>query len=588
MSSPRSTVFDDIYFSPDDGPAETAHVFLRGNNLPEAWAGRDGFTIGELGFGTGLNFLCAAALFEDTNADGILDYVAVEKYPLTAAAIGAALRPFAARLGEARFEAFLRDYPLLIPGFHRVMVSPRVRLTLVFDDVLVALGAVTAPRGVDAWFLDGFAPAKNPDMWSPPVFRELARLSRARTTLATFTVAGVVRRGLAEAGFAVEKRPGFGRKKEMLGGHYAGAGAQDAPPVPRRVAVIGGGLAGTAAAWALRARDAVPVIFEAGSALAAGASGNPAGLCNPRLSAARTAASDVYAAGYARAVRLFPRMDSGWRAGGNLHLAHTPEREKKFTAATQSWGWDEAHWRWLDRATASGMAGVALPAGGVFLPDAGSVDPGALCRAYAADIETRCGGAVMPVRMEAGWRVGDEDFDAVVIAGGTGALGLCPALPLEPVRGQMTLARGDERTAALAVNLCYGGYCGRAADGIHVVGATFGRGDADTARRDADDADNLAKLDAVMPGWGAALSPVGARAAVRTAAKDRFPVAGMIEDGLYISAAHGSHGIVTTLAAGELIADMITGSVRSLPPGSAESLSPHRFAARLRRKRDRG
>ncbi|MBU0800633.1 MAG: tRNA (5-methylaminomethyl-2-thiouridine)(34)-methyltransferase MnmD, partial [Alphaproteobacteria bacterium] len=162
MSSPHSTMFDDIYFSPDDGPAETNHVFLQGNNLPARWAGRDVFTVAELGFGTGLNFLLTAKLFMENNShEGWLDYVAVEKYPLTAAAIDAALRPFGDDLPLALFDEFLAAYPPLIPGYHRINLGGRVRLTLLFDDVMKALPGLRVPRGVDAWFLDGFAPAKN-------------------------------------------------------------------------------------------------------------------------------------------------------------------------------------------------------------------------------------------------------------------------------------------------------------------------------------------------------------------------------------------------------------------------------------------
>jgi tRNA 5-methylaminomethyl-2-thiouridine biosynthesis bifunctional protein len=572
-------MFDDIYFSPDDGPAETNHVFLKGNNLPARWARRNVFTVAELGFGTGLNFLLTAKLFmENYPQDGWLDYVAVEKYPLTATAIDAALRPFGDDLPLSLFDEFLAAYPPLIPGYHRINLGGRVRLTLLFDDVMKALPDLRVPRGVDAWFLDGFAPAKNPDMWQTPVFAEMARLSAPDATCATFTVAGMVKRGLTEAGFAIEKRPGFGRKREMLVGAYKGAGTSASITPPARVAIIGGGLAGTSAAWALRQRAIPAVIFESGNDLAPGASGNAAGLCNPRLSAVRTPQTDVYAAGYARAIKAFPALDLSFIARGNLHLMHTPEREKKFSGTAATWGWSTDHLRVLDCAAASNVAGIDLPCGGVFLPDTGLTDPAALCRAYAVDTIIRTGMTVSPQRDGAGWRIDDEYFDAVILAHGHAATDLL-TLPLEPVRGQITTALVTANSG-LAVNLCYGGYMGAARDGQHIIGATFQRGDEDVDVRAADDAENIAKLSAIFPELAAQMIPVSARAAVRCAARDRFPVAGVAGENLYVSTAHGSHGLVTSLAAAEMIADMITGSVLSLPESSVRALSPHRFVLR--------
>lgn len=583
MSHLRSTDFDDIYFSPDDGPAETTHVFLNGNNLPAAWAGRDVCTIGELGFGTGLNFLMAASLFMKNNEAGqSLDYVAVERFPLSAAAIDAALRPFAGRIGAALFDEYIAALPPRIAGYHRVsLCGGRIRLTLMIDDVAAALPGLRVPRGVDAWFLDGFAPAKNPAMWQPEIFAQMARLSAPGASYATFTVAGIAKRGLVAAGFTVEKRPGFGRKREMLAGRFTGDGMAWTGRVPQRVAVMGGGLAGTAAAWALARRGIAPVIFERAPHIAAGASGNPVGLCNPRLSAARTPQSTVYAAGYGRAVKLFPGMDAGFTPCGNLHLAQDEDRTKKFTSATAQWGWAEDHMRWLDAAAAGDVAGAAMPCGGVWLPDTGAVEPGALCRAYAAGIDARVGAEAVPQRDGVGWRIDGEYFDALVAANGMGARDLMD-VPIEPVRGQVTFVRGGAAMPEIRANLCYGGYLGAARGGLYTVGATFQRGQDDVAPRPADDAENIAKLAAVLPMLADGMAAVQSRAAVRCAARDRFPVAGAVDDGLYLSTAHGSHGIVTSLAAAEMIADIMTGTVLSLPQESAGALSPLRFARRGR------
>lgn len=210
-----------MYFSAEDGLAETAHVFLGGNNLPQDWQGTKRFVIGETGFGTGLNFLATWKLFEETAtlAQG-LDFISFEKYPLPAAKIARYLQPYEAGF-DGRLQRLLSGYPPLIPGFHRIMLSPQVSLTLIFDDVTEALPKLQAT--VDAWFLDGFKPAANPHMWSPMVFDNMARLSHKGTSLATYTAAGQVRRDLIAAGFTIEKVPGYGRKRHMTIGRYAGA-----------------------------------------------------------------------------------------------------------------------------------------------------------------------------------------------------------------------------------------------------------------------------------------------------------------------------------------------------------------------------
>lgn len=217
----RSAEFDDVYFSAENGLAETQHVFLAGNNLPAAWAGKADFVIGETGFGTGLNFLAVWHLFKQTRQAGQrLHFVSFEKFPLSRAQIEEALAVWRGDLAE-EMDALLAHYPdQLLPGFHRIIVSSEMTLTVIFDDVNAAIGEMNAQ--VDAWFLDGFKPSSNPEMWSDIVFQNMARCSHKGTTLATFTAAGFVRRGLKAAGFAVEKVPGFGRKREMSIGRFTG------------------------------------------------------------------------------------------------------------------------------------------------------------------------------------------------------------------------------------------------------------------------------------------------------------------------------------------------------------------------------
>lgn len=211
--TPVSATYGDVYFSRESGLAETQHVFLQGNRLPERFADAEHFTIAETGFGTGLNFLCACRLFESVaKPDTHLHFISIEKHPLLPKDLKRALDHFPELYSYA--EKLLQSYPPAIPGLHRIHLSERVHLTLAYGDSFDLFPLLEAK--VDAWFLDGFAPAKNPDMWQEVVFAHLARLSHPGTTAATFTVAGAVQRGLKEAGFSVQKIKGFGRKREML------------------------------------------------------------------------------------------------------------------------------------------------------------------------------------------------------------------------------------------------------------------------------------------------------------------------------------------------------------------------------------
>lgn len=236
---PYASAFDDVYFSSDNGLAETEYVFLQGNHLSERWHDFKGeaFTIAETGFGTGLNFLCAAKLWLQTAPQtAVLHFISTEKYPLCLQDMTKALAlwPALAELSEA----LLAQYESLLQENHLVLFNQRIRLTLLTGDASEQLAKVTIlpsphpsplkgesvyqSHTVNAWFLDGFAPGKNPEMWQATLFKTMAKHSNAETTIATFTSAGAVRRGLIEAGFAIKKRAGFGKKREMLLGHFVG------------------------------------------------------------------------------------------------------------------------------------------------------------------------------------------------------------------------------------------------------------------------------------------------------------------------------------------------------------------------------
>ncbi|WP_047538084.1 tRNA (5-methylaminomethyl-2-thiouridine)(34)-methyltransferase MnmD [Methylotenera versatilis] len=222
LAQPYSTIFQDVYYSSDNGLLETDYVFLQGNKLSSRWQQLETqvFTIIETGFGTGLNFLCAAQLWlNHAPKNATLHFISTEKYPLSLQEITSALQLWPAL---NNFSAqFLAQYSTLINSDKSIrLFDNRVQLTLIIGDATDSLTKTTTPA--DAWFLDGFSPAKNPDMWQPALFAQMARLSKPNTTFATFTSAGVVKRGLQAAGFHVGKQAGFGKKREMLAGDFIG------------------------------------------------------------------------------------------------------------------------------------------------------------------------------------------------------------------------------------------------------------------------------------------------------------------------------------------------------------------------------
>jgi len=581
---PYSNRYGDVYFSADSGLEETRHVFLEANRLPERFAAlRSGesLAIGETGFGTGLNFLCTWQVFRTQAAQGAsLDFFSVEKFPLEDTELEAALAlwPELAELAQELRTRWRRR----VPGWNRWSFDQgRVRLTLVIGDVASALPGL--PVGaMDAWFLDGFSPARNPEMWSPEVMRALARASRPAATLATYTSAGWVRRGLAEAGFVVEKQPGFGRKREMLCGQLPGATVQRAE-TPQVAIVIGGGVAGCAAAYALARRGIGVTLIEQADRLAAGASGNPRGILHARYSAGMNPLHQFVLASYGHALGL---LDEVLPVGGEnraecgvLQLAFS-ENERLRMDKLLCRDWEVPVFRPVNARQASELVGVAVEHGGLWFPSGGWVVPPVVCQRLAGipGIVVRTGLRVENLQRQDGrWLVTGVDgtrgawqmgADMVVVACAHQARRLTPFghFPLTPVRGQVSLLPTTETSRTLQAVVCGDGYCAPAAEGRHVVGATHAFDDEGCDLRAEDHAENLARMSELMPGSMQA-SGEGAdfpgRASVRCSAPGAMPLVGKVADGLYCSLAHGTRGLLTAGLAGELIASQ---ALHTLPP----------------------
>ncbi len=636
---PRSRVFDDVYFSDKSGLDETRYVFLEQNRLAERFAalpasGR--LVIGETGFGTGLNFLCAWQLFEQHAVAGArLHFVSVEKYPLSPAdlqralALWPELKPLADQL--------LKHYVAIHQGFQRITLADgRVTLTLLIGDALEQLPQLDAQ--IDAWFLDGFAPAKNPDMWTAELFVELARLAAPGSTISTFTSTGWVRRLLNAAGFKMKRTPGIGHKWEILRGEFLGWPSDVAPPAPekpwfarpapvtgeRRALVIGAGLAGCATASSLAARGWQVSLLERHDGVAQEASGNPQGVLYLKLSAHGTALSQLIVSGFGYTRRLLETLQRGtdWDDCGVLQLAFNAkeaERHAQLAAA-----FPEDLLQWLDQPEAQHRAGIGLAHGGLYYPEGGWVHPPALCQAQAAqpNIELLSHRDVLELRkVDDQWQAFDGDrllasAPVVVLAGAAEIKRFAQSaeLPLKRIRGQITRLAETAESQALTTVVCAEGYVAPARLGEHTLGASFDFNSDDLTPTIAEHEGNLAMLEEISSDLVSRLhiseQPVEnlqGRAAFRCTSPDYLPIVGPLADreafnqayatlakdarqvpdvacpwldGLYVNSGHGSRGLITAPLSGELLAAWLDNEPLPLPRSVAEACHPNRFALR--------
>jgi tRNA 5-methylaminomethyl-2-thiouridine biosynthesis bifunctional protein len=577
---PRSRLYGDVYFSAEDGLAESRAVFLQGCGLPEAWAGRDRFTVAELGFGTGLNILALLDLWRRSSPpEARLHIFSIEAHPLEAEA---AARALAAWPELADLAALLiARWPGRARGFHRVdLPECRATLDLAVLDVAEALEGWAGPA--DAWFLDGFSPALNPAMWREEVLDLVARRSAPGARAATFTVAGAVRRGLQAAGFAVEKRPGHGRKRERLEARLAG----EAAPRPRpRVAVVGAGVAGASAARALRALGVEPLLVEARSP-GAGASGNPAALVTPRLDAGLGPVARLAAQAFARAVTVYGQSPETLIGRGVLQLASGDRDPERFARIAASDLFEPDSLVVLEAEAASVRLGEPTPLAAFDQRAALVVEPAAALAAWAGPFLR--GEAARLERRGQAWALLDAagellvEADAVILAGGVATSALAPDAVLTPVRGQASFVDADERPAAAA----WGGYVAPTRTGL-LFGATHDRGEDAAETRAADHARNLQTLAAARPGLAARLVPdsLEGRAAIRATTADRLPLAGAAEaPGVFLLTGFGSRGFSWAPLLAEHVASLAVDAPSPLPRDLAELVDPARFARRAARR----
>jgi tRNA 5-methylaminomethyl-2-thiouridine biosynthesis bifunctional protein len=569
--TPYSGAYGDVYHSAAGGPAQARHVFLGGNSLPARWAGRNRFVILETGFGFGLNFLATwQAWRRDPRRCARLHYVSIEKHPFTLPDLQAAHARY--DFGTEAAELHAR-WPMLVPGAHRLdLDGGRVVLTLFFADVAIARDLRLA---ADAFYLDGFAPAKNPDMWSPQLMRALSRLAAPGATAATWSVASAVREALEATGFSVEKRTGFGDKKEMLAAINTRR-SESCAIAERKATVIGAGVAGAAVCERLCARGWEVELCERHAAPAQEASGNHAGAFHPVVTP-----DDSVFARITRAAFLYSRNrwslleNLRWDPCGVLQLARDAREEASQRAAIAALALPAEYAQYVTRDEASAHAGVPIAAPGLWFPQAGWIRPkslvNALLDACGTRLKTRLGKCLESL----------PEARAVILANSFEApqLHAVPHLRLRKVRGQVTHVPAADLEAPRVV-VVRGGMVLPPVDGVCVVGASYDLDDEDASPRAESDAANLERLERIL-GTKLELSDrLQRRVAFRSVTPDRLPVAGKIDEGIYGAFAYGSRGLIWAALAAELVASQLEGEPLPLEGKLADAISPLRFASR--------
>ncbi len=605
---PRAAHFDDVYFSREGGLAESEAVFLSGCHLPDAWRGKQSFSICELGFGTGLNTIATWRAWKKTRSPhAILHISSIEAFPVARADAARALAQFpeVADLAAKLIECWpVRAYAPQRFWFP----DDGFALTLHIGDAAAILTGLSAQ--FDAWYLDGFAPSRNPAMWNEPVFAQIARLSAPGARLATFTVAGNVRRGLEAVGFAVEKKPGFGSKRERLQGRLSRA--EPVAPKraalypytacsPKRVAIVGAGIAGASCAEALVRRGVEVVVLEAAASLAAsgGASFNPVGLVMPRLDRGGVL-REFFLAAFLHSVRTYEMLGVFERIGVEERATQDAEAALADLLADPPLPND-----WF----------AALRAGAALHRRAGLVRPLEAIQLMLTDAELITKAPVHALeRAGEHWVLRAPDrcallkADAIILACGAALKSFSPTsfLPIELSRGQIEWGA----SSSLAHALTSGSYAAPFGGGA-LFGATFDEVSALTEEAEqTHDARsrNLTALAALAPEIAESLdlATLKSRAALRATTPDFAPIAGLLPNaaawlaqygalahgrepdlgeppphtGVYVLGALGARGLTHAPLLGERLASEMCGEPQILRQSELDALHPARFLHR--------
>ena len=605
---PISKQFGDVYFSKDNGLLETRHVFLNGNDLTERLSQLHDyqyFCVGETGFGTGLNILTLWQLWQQVRLDNHshLHVVSVEKFPLNKADLIRALNVWTELKPLA--EKLIQQYPLPIAGCHRLSFpEERFSIDLWLGDAQDIFPTIPKTQTVNAWFLDGFAPSCNPDMWQANVLDHMVRLSDFGTTFASFSVAGILKRGLKQHGIQISRPRGFGHKREMLKAIWLDTSqtetqSQDsettiaAPPKSetskqRKIAIIGAGIAGLSSAWAFAQRGHQVTIYEQNEPLS-GASGNPLALLNPKLCPIEQAHEHLMTLSWQHALNFYPQFK-----------AFRPIQVQQIALknADELSGLVEQYPENVLTANITLECFPETEFPSLTLHQAGAVSPHQLRDEILQHANIRIE-KVKISRLESTdsqvtlWQ--DQQIIAItdhaIVCCAKQSAELFENYPvLKPIRGQVSWVENSQRPLALDQAYSYGGYCMQLDTAQLILGASFypNRDDAEVLTEDH--VHNYELIHNVFPKYAQGLPSVDTwqgRASVRAQSLDYFPLVGKIQNlgQIYTFAGLGSKGFLFAPLCSEILAALILGELCPVPQSLLDKLNPQRFEKKLKVKK---
>ena len=605
---PVSKQFGDVYFSKDNGLLETRHVFLNGNDLTTRLADLkpfEYFCVGETGFGTGLNILALWQLWQQVRPDNHshLHAISVEKFPLSKVDLIRALNAWPELKPLA--DQLISQYPMPIAGCHRLSFpKERFSLDLWLGDAHDVFPVIEKTAPVNAWFLDGFAPSCNPDMWEENVLNNIVRLSEIGTTFASFSVAGVLKRGLKNHGISISRPRGFKHKREMLKAIWNPAEETESSLIqeitqkkterdtetnirPSQIAVIGAGIAGLSTAWAFAQRGHQVTIYDQSAPLSGG-SGNTLALLNPKLCPVEQSAEHLMTLAWQHALNHYQKFKAFRPIQVNQLALKNPEQLLGLA--------DEYPEEILAvQDTESQELQTAFPS--LKLLEAGAVSPHQLRDEILQNVNIRYKQAKIS-HIEAATKpqlFSDEqdlgEFDHVIVCTARETAQFFADYPaLKPIRGQVSWMNNQAQPLSQNIAYSYGGYCMQL-DAEHLIlGASFYPGRDDIEVLAEDHVHNYELIHSVFPEYAQSLASTDTwqgRASVRAQSQDYFPLLGKMkaDEEIYSFAGLGSKGFLFAPLCSEILAAQILGEACPVPSSLVKKLSVTRFQKKVKMKK---
>jgi len=630
---PCSELFGDPYFSLANPLKESQYVFLDSTDIPQRWKNKN-FTIAELGFGFGINFINTLnAWHEHGTPNQQLHYISIEKYPVQPADLAACYQYL--NISPTLTQHLLEHYPLPVQGFHRIDIHEHnINLTLIFGDALDCL--MECDFKADAWYLDGFAPNKNKQLWSDDIAKQIQRLTHDGGTLSTYSAANEVSKSFSNAGFDIAKKSGYGKKREMLIGTLTNI--PDPQPYKlkdkswlinhfltfnnKHAIVIGAGMAGAAMSAALAKRGWQVTMVDKNDALASEGSGNANAILMPRLSVDHDTQSQLTLLGFLYSLRYFNHLqhcsdDFNWHQCGAIQIPRDEAQWKRMQLIASQENVPDALLQPVSQQQASELANCSVASDGWYIPLAGWLTPAQFCTAvikqYPDQITFQANLEISSIeKHDSQWITYNKNneqvrsADIVIIANAMSANQFSQTrwCQLHPKRGQISLISKQECNIQPSKIVCADAYITPPINSQYVVGATFITADTSTQLRQSEHEENLMKLKKMIPAYVSNnIQALDGRAAIRAVSSDRLPIVGPVadessfdtmfrdaalgsthsyystpkyHDGLYLASGFGSRGLAWIPLCTEALACLINGEPNPLSNSLVNAIHPNR------------